>query len=222
MKKSMQWAPVALSLLATFAEAATPGASAPQDWVDAATGHHVIRLSTSPGTRAIYFHQNSITPDGRFVLVEMTDGLGVIEIATRRNIRLVAGKVRALFVGRKTGLIYFSRGEDAGRPEQQKAVGVFTVPATGGEPRRIATVERGSIGSVNAAEFFVTATISAMFVATVGLELWPVILGLIVGGALAAPLAAFFTRTIPDKPLMIIVGMVILLLSVRGLLQALV
>ena len=152
MKKSMQWAPVALSLLATLADAATPGAQAPQEWVDTATGHRVIRLSTSPGTRSIYFHQNSITPDGRFVLVEMTDGLGVIEIATRRNIRLVEGKVRALFVGRKTGLIYFSRGEDAGRPEQQKAVGVFTVPGTGGEPRRIATVERGSIGSVNADE----------------------------------------------------------------------
>ena len=79
---------------------------------------------------------------------------------------------------------------------------------------------RYTIGSVNAAEFFVTFAISAMFVATVGLELWPVILGLILGGAMAAPLAAYFTSTIPDKPLMIIVGMVILLLSLRGLLQA--
>ena len=77
-----------------------------------------------------------------------------------------------------------------------------------------------TIGSVNAAEFFVTATISAMFVATVGLDLWPVILGLVVGGALAAPLAAYVTRTVPDQPLMITVGMVILLLSIRGLLQA--
>jgi uncharacterized protein len=79
---------------------------------------------------------------------------------------------------------------------------------------------RYTIGSVNAAEFFVTATISAMFVATVGLDLWPVILGLVVGGALAAPLAAYVTRTVPDQPLMIIVGMVILLLSIRGLLQS--
>jgi uncharacterized membrane protein YfcA len=79
---------------------------------------------------------------------------------------------------------------------------------------------RYTIGSVNAAEFFVAATISATFVATVGLELWPVISGLIVGGAMAAPLAAYVTRTIPDQPLMIIVGMIILLLSIRGLLQA--
>ncbi len=79
---------------------------------------------------------------------------------------------------------------------------------------------RFTIGSVNAAEFFVTATISATFVATVGLELWPIILGLIVGGALAAPLAAYITRALPDQPLMILVGMAILLLSIRGLLQA--
>ena len=79
---------------------------------------------------------------------------------------------------------------------------------------------RYTIGSVSAAEFFVTATISATFVATIGLELWPVIGGLIVGGAIAAPFAAYLTRKIPNQALMIIVGIVILLLSLRGLLQA--
>jgi hypothetical protein len=39
-----------------------------------------------------------------------------------------------------------------------------------------------------AAEFFVTATISATFVTTVGLDLWPVIGGLIAGGLIAAPM----------------------------------
>jgi uncharacterized membrane protein YfcA len=83
------------------------------------------------------------------------------------------------------------------------------------------TVPRFTIGSVNFAEFFVTATISATFLGTIGLELWPIIAGLILGGALAAPLAAYATRTIPDRPLMILVGSVIVLLSLRGLLQAL-
>ena len=131
---------------------AAAGAAPPTEWVDAATGHRVVRLSTEAGTRSIYFHQNSITPDGRFILVEMKDGLGVIEIATRKNTRLVAGKARALFVGRKTGLIYFSRGEDDGRPEQQKQVGIYTVKATGGKPRLVATLPQGSIGSINADE----------------------------------------------------------------------
>jgi oligogalacturonide lyase len=147
------WAGAALlACLATSVPAADPAGIPPTDWIDAATGHRVVRLSTAPGTRSIYFHQNSITPDGRFVLVEMADGIGVIEIATRRNIKLVDGKARALFVGRKSGSIYFSRGENAGRPEQQKQVGIYTVKATGGKPKLIATIPQGSIGSINADE----------------------------------------------------------------------
>ena len=73
---------------------------------------------------------------------------------------------------------------------------------------------------VNFTEFFVTATISATFLGTIGLELWPIIAGLILGGALAAPLAAYAAYKIPDQPLMILVGSVIVLLSIRGLIQA--
>src|SRR5688572_15524802 len=152
MKISLGRAAVLSMLFAMALPGAESAAAPPTEWVDAATGHRVVRLSTEAGTRSIYFHQNSITPDGRFVLVEMKDGLGVIEIATRRNTRLVEGNVRALFVGRKTGLIYFSRGENAGRPEQQKQVGIYTVKATGGKPKLVATIARGSIGSINADE----------------------------------------------------------------------
>lgn len=78
-------------------------------------------------------------------------------------------------------------------------------------------VPRTAIGSTNAAEFFVTTAVTAMFVATIGLELWPVILGLVLGGVIAAPLAAMITRKLPDRPLMMIVGGVIILLSLRNL-----
>ncbi len=81
------------------------------------------------------------------------------------------------------------------------------------------TTARFAIGSTNLAEFFVTLTISATFVTTIGLELWPIIAGLIVGGMLAAPLAAYATQKLPDRPLMILVGAIIVLLSLRGLLQ---
>jgi oligogalacturonide lyase len=146
--KSKAWWVAVLCGVAGVSTATEP----PREWIDPATGHRIVRLSDEAGTRSIYFHQNAITPDGRHVLVEMKDGLGVIEIATRKNIQLVKGEARALFVGRRSGLIYFSRGEGTGRPEQQKGVGVFTVPATGGTPKRIATIERGYIGSVNADE----------------------------------------------------------------------
>lgn len=141
---------VALLLVAGAAPAQPP--EPPRQWMDSATGHRVVRLSTEAGTRSIYFHQNSLTPDGRFVLVELKDGIGVIEIATRKTTRLVDGAARALFVGRKSGLVYFSRGEDSGRPEQQRGIGIYTIAPAGGTPRWITTLERGSIGSVNADE----------------------------------------------------------------------
>ncbi len=81
------------------------------------------------------------------------------------------------------------------------------------------THPRYTIGSVNFAEFFVTVTISVTFLSTIGLELWPMIAGLIVGGAVAAPLAAYATKAIPDRPLMVLVGVIIMLLSARNLIQ---
>ena len=77
------------------------------------------------------------------------------------------------------------------------------------------TTARLAIGSTNAAEFLLTLTISATFVMTVGLDPWPVIAGLVLGGVLAAPLAAYATRWLPERWLMLIVGAVIVLLSLR-------
>lgn len=45
--------------------------------------------------------------------------------------------------------------------------------------------------------------------------------GLILGGALAAPIAAYVAKAVPDRLLMLLVGAIIMLLSVRGLLQTL-
>ena len=79
---------------------------------------------------------------------------------------------------------------------------------------------RVAIGTVNAAEFFVTAVVATTFLATIGLELWPVILGLIVGGIIAAPFAALAAKHMPDRPLMIIVGVLIIILSLRQIVKA--
>lgn len=80
---------------------------------------------------------------------------------------------------------------------------------------------RLAIGSSNAAEFFIASVVSATFVFTIGLDLWPVIVGLILGGVLAAPFAAYAVRRLPDKMLMILVAAVIMVLSLRGLVQVL-
>ena len=82
-------------------------------------------------------------------------------------------------------------------------------------------VPREAIGSASLAEFFVTAAVSAAFVATVGTTLWPVIAGLVLGGVLAAPLAALAAKRVPDRLLMAAVGVVVSLLALRGLLASL-
>ncbi len=81
------------------------------------------------------------------------------------------------------------------------------------------TTPRYAIGSTNLAEFFVTVTVSVTFILTIGLELWPAILGLIIGGVVAAPFAAMVTQKLPDKPMMILVAVVIMLLSLRNLVE---
>ena len=75
------------------------------------------------------------------------------------------------------------------------------------------TKARFAIGSVNLVEFFVTTVISATFLLTVGLQLWPIIAGLVVGGVLAAPLAAYMARALPPRLLTIIVGSIVTGLS---------
>ncbi len=79
---------------------------------------------------------------------------------------------------------------------------------------------RFAIGSANVAEFFVTSVVTATFVATIGITLWPVILGLVIGGVAAAPFAAYTTKHLPDKPIMVLVGVVVILLSLRVIVQA--
>lgn len=76
-----------------------------------------------------------------------------------------------------------------------------------------------TIGSTSSAEFFVTTTISITFFATIGLELLPIILGLIVGGVFAAPVAAYIVGRVPDRPMMIVVGTVICILAIREVLR---
>jgi len=77
---------------------------------------------------------------------------------------------------------------------------------------------RRTIGSVNFSEFFVTLGESILFIFTLNFgEYWQIILGLLIGGAIAAPIAARLAQKLPVKTLMIVVGVLIILLSIRTL-----
>lgn len=87
-----------------------------------------------------------------------------------------------------------------------------TLLSRGGTPRT-------TIGSVNLVEFFVTVTISAALVATIGVSLWPIVAGLMIGGMIAAPFAALATKYLPARLLMAMVGVVVVVLSLRTIVR---
>ncbi len=76
---------------------------------------------------------------------------------------------------------------------------------------------RYAIGSVNAAEFLITLSSGLTFLFFEGVNSWQIILGLVVGGIIAAPFGAILINKVPRRPLMFIVGSVVIFLSFRTL-----
>ena len=81
---------------------------------------------------------------------------------------------------------------------------------------------RHTVGTVNTAEFFVTVTISATFLATLGWEAFTTAtLGLLIGGVAAAPFGAWIAKKIKPDTLLTFVGGLLTLTSLYGLYRAL-
>lgn len=69
------------------------------------------------------------------------------------------------------------------------------------------------IGTVNTAEFFVTFFCTGVFIFLVGIKAWLCVLGLIIGGIIAAPIGAMIVKYIPPKTLLRLVGLLITITS---------
>jgi uncharacterized membrane protein YfcA len=85
----------------------------------------------------------------------------------------------------------------------------------GAHPRKV-------IGTVNTAEFFLSVTISATFLFSLGAEAFTVAMaGLLIGGIAAAPLGGYVAKRVPARALLIMVGVVLTLTSAYGIYTAL-
>lgn len=76
------------------------------------------------------------------------------------------------------------------------------------------------IGTVSITEFFVTVASAVTFFLVLGASHWQVILGLIIGGLIAAPFAARMAGKLPVKTMFILVGILIVFSSIRILLKS--
>jgi uncharacterized membrane protein YfcA len=81
-----------------------------------------------------------------------------------------------------------------------------TLLARGGQART-------TIGTVSASEFVITLIVSLTFLLTIGLDHLEIVLGLLIGGAIAAPLAAWFVRHVAERIVLKVVGVLVLCIS---------
>jgi len=81
---------------------------------------------------------------------------------------------------------------------------------------------RFTVGSVNFAEFFISIAVSATFFAIIGPTHLSVVAGLLLGGIVIAPFGAYLCKRIPSKLMLVSVGCLIIILSVRTLLLSIV
>ena len=78
-----------------------------------------------------------------------------------------------------------------------------------------------TIGSVSLTEFFVTLASALTFFVTVGVSHWNIVLGLLLGGAIAAPFAARLAGKLPRKTMMIAVGVMVMIWCIRMFIKSL-
>jgi len=80
---------------------------------------------------------------------------------------------------------------------------------------------RLTIGTVNTAEFFLTATISATFITQMVWAAFTIAtVGLLIGGIFAAPFGAMLAKRVPPQKLLLMVGIIVTLTSLWGLYNA--
>jgi uncharacterized membrane protein YfcA len=82
------------------------------------------------------------------------------------------------------------------------------------EPRQV-------VGSVNLVEFFVTLAETLTFLISVGPKAfrWDIVVALLIGGAIAAPSAAFLCKKLPAKALGALIGVALIGFNIRTLLK---
>lgn len=79
---------------------------------------------------------------------------------------------------------------------------------------------RTTIGTVNAAEFVITLAVSLTFFLSIGIQHLEIVVGLLIGGVLAAPFAAYLVKHVSERTVLIIVGVVVLCISLYHISRA--
>ncbi|GAB3247227.1 sulfite exporter TauE/SafE family protein [Larkinella harenae] len=205
---SLGVSPAAASASVHIAEVFTTGASGLSHWKFGNVNKKLFKLLVLPGVVGAIvgayflssFDGNLIKPYISIYLILM--GVVIISKALRKK----KAKEKTRFVGPLALLGGFVDAVGGG------GWGPVVTSSLIGQGRN----PRYTIGSVNLAEFFIAAAGAGTFIIMIGTGNWPVTLGLLLGGVLASPFAAYVCGKVNPKILMVIVGLVIIGLSLRN------
>ena len=133
------------------AQPPTSYAQLPADWIDSATGHRIIRLSSEPGSSTLYFHDNGYTPEGDKLIFNSPSGIVLLDLrelgTTPPAPEVVIPSARGSYAARRTREIYFVRGGAApgrsGPPASNQAT------RDGSAPASVDLTKRSNRGGVN-------------------------------------------------------------------------
>lgn len=208
----------------------------------ASAGVHTSELGTTLVSGIFHFKFGNVRKDLLLPLIffgvigGMLGAFGLVNLPTK-IIKLVVGLI-LLSMG---GLIFYrflfkyrqANSEIKSYPPKRLgALGFFAafIDAIGGggwgpicTPSLVLTgIEPNkAVGSVNLAEFFITIAIVSTFLVLIGSEKfrWDLVFALLIGGVIAAPIAAFTCKKFPKRILGILVGLIVIILSLRMILK---
>ncbi|KQU62071.1 oligogalacturonate lyase [Sphingomonas sp. Leaf339] len=153
---------------AALAQAPSPPASMPASWVDAKTGHRVMRLSDVPGNYLLYFNYNAFTPQGDKMVFSTAEGISVVDLKTWAVKPLVKQKiVRLLFTGHNTRTAYYTvratgkaATAGAGSDGQRDPLELWAADIDSGKARKVIDLPAGQIDTMNADETLVAGQVA--------------------------------------------------------------
>jgi uncharacterized protein len=213
--------PAVASASVHLAEVGTTLASGLSHWRFGNVDWRVVALIGIPGGVGAFagatFLSSLTTESASLWVAALLLLLGVYILA-----RFATGKVRAVMEGRPAGKFLGPLGLIAGFIDATGGggwgpVATSTLLSSGKlEPRR-------TVGSVSAAEFVVSVAASIGFLFGLGKENLPlgIVAALLIGGVLAAPLAAWLVSRLATRWLGVGVGLVLILTNARTLLKGL-
>ncbi len=130
--------------------------------------------------------------------------LGVMIILRAKNINLRKGsKIKKVGLVAGTGGFLDSVGGGGWGPI------VTTSLIAGGRNLKYA------VGSSHLAKFFVATISTITFFSIIGISHWQIIMGLVIGGMVAAPISIYFSNKIPIKKGLLLVGFLVILISLK-------